>query len=133
MPTAAPKPCRTCAVLVHDGSDTCAQHKRPVWMKRPEVKRMTGRRLQAERVALLRENPFCVDCGTPLFNDTAIRDHEVPLAEGGADTRENTRLMCVACHDRKSEAERLRGRGLTRGGYEKSGRGTVETDRKSVV
>jgi 5-methylcytosine-specific restriction protein A len=122
MPTAAPKPCLTCRALVRDGTSRCPRHKAPAWVKRPEVKRITGRRLQEERAVLFREHPFCYGCSRPVFPDTAVRDHKVPLAEGGADTRENTGLLCHDCHDAKSLAERLRARGASpQGGVEKSG------------
>jgi 5-methylcytosine-specific restriction protein A len=37
------------------------------------------------------------------------RDHIKPLAEGGADDQSNEQGLCHACHEGKSEAERLRG------------------------
>lgn len=38
-----------------------------------------------------------------------IRDHVLPLAEGGADTAANVQGLCDPCHDLKSAAERARG------------------------
>lgn len=43
------------------------------------------------------------------------RDHIVPLSEGGLDDDTNTQGLCDACHEVKSEAERLRGVGRSRG------------------
>ncbi|MCL4695495.1 MAG: HNH endonuclease, partial [Burkholderiaceae bacterium] len=129
MPLAAPKPCTVCRALVRDGTSRCEQHKVVAWGKRPEVQRMTGRRLQAARAALFRERPFCYRCQCVVFPDTAVRDHIKPLAEGGADAPENTALMCHECHDAKSLAERLRARGVTpQGGVEKSSARGSETD-----
>lgn len=39
-----------------------------------------------------------------------IRDHVVPLAEGGPDVRENTQPLCQACSDAKTAREAKRGR-----------------------
>ena len=38
-----------------------------------------------------------------------IRDHIVPLAEGGRDTDDNTQALCEACSDTKTAAESQRG------------------------
>ena len=40
-----------------------------------------------------------------------IRDHIVPLMEGGTDVPENIQPLCQACSDRKTQAEAQRGRG----------------------
>jgi 5-methylcytosine-specific restriction enzyme A len=114
MPNAAPRPCSYpgCGVLVHDGSGRCAKHVREVWVKRPTVaKRITGRRLQALRTALFRENPLCVLCQAEGRVTLATqRDHIKPLAEGGTDTEDNVEGLCEACHEAKSQAEAQRGR-----------------------
>jgi 5-methylcytosine-specific restriction protein A len=39
-----------------------------------------------------------------------IRDHIVPLAEGGQDTETNAQPLCQACSDTKTYAEAQRGR-----------------------
>ena len=41
-----------------------------------------------------------------------IRDHVVPLAEGGHDVDANVQALCVACHDVKTQAEQA-ARGYT--------------------
>ncbi len=38
-----------------------------------------------------------------------MRDHIVPLEEGGTDTEDNVQNICADCHDEKSKAERARG------------------------
>jgi 5-methylcytosine-specific restriction enzyme A len=45
-----------------------------------------------------------------LVRVATIRDHIVPLAEGGADDRANTQALCKSCNDAKAIAESLRGR-----------------------
>ena len=119
MPTAAPKPCTDpgCGVLVRDGSSRCDAHKRTDWRKKPTAtKRMTGRKLQAARAALFKENPLCVKCQEAgRLRPATQRDHIVPLSEGGLDEPDNTQGLCDECHDGKSLAERLRAQRRARG------------------
>lgn len=51
------------------------------------------------------------------------RDHIKPLAEGGADDGDNEQGLCEPCHEAKSKAESMRGRG-----YGKSRAFIPETD-----
>lgn len=125
MPTSAPKPCTVCAVLVHGGDGQCVKHKRVPWLlKRPDVKRTTGRKLQAQRAALFAANPWCAICLPKGMRVLAqIRDHKVPLAEGGSDEDSNIQGICKPCDKVKSAAETARGRGV-----QKSGAPQRETD-----
>ena len=113
MPKAAPKPCGHpgCGVLVRDGTSRCPKHPAKVWAKAPTAtKRVTGRRLQSMRAELFSNNPLCVECQRQGRVTLATqRDHIIPLGEGGADDEGNTQGLCQACHDIKSEAEKLRG------------------------
>lgn len=112
MPKAAPKPCATCGVLVHDGSARCVAHKPVQWLARPEVKRVTGRRLQAMREALFAREPFCRECAKLGRRVLAkIRDHITPLAEDGNDDDSNIQPLCRSCSDIKTAQESQRGRG----------------------
>lgn len=115
MPMASPKPCSHpgCRALVHDGTSRCLVHKRPAWSRTAQqVKRISGRRLQAQREALFAREPLCREClkhgHTTL---AAIRDHIQPLAEGGADTDDNVQPLCRDCSDVKTAGESRRGRG----------------------
>jgi 5-methylcytosine-specific restriction enzyme A len=65
------------------------------------------------RAALFAEQPLCVLClaMTPeVISIATIRDHIIPLAEGGADDETNTQGLCEACSDAKSNREATRGR-----------------------
>lgn len=113
MPMAAPRPCTHpgCRALVRDGSGRCAEHPSS-WVKRKPTKRITGRRLQAMRAALFARQPFCEECARQGRHNLATqRDHRIPLAEGGADDPTNEQALCDPCHEAKSQAEALRGRG----------------------
>jgi 5-methylcytosine-specific restriction enzyme A len=114
MAQTSPKPCTICRTLVHDGTSRCPQHKPAAWTKRPDApRRITGRRLQAERQALFAAEPLCRECRRQGRVTLATqRDHVVPLGEHGLDDRSNTQPLCEACHDAKSEAERARARGI---------------------
>ena len=113
MPMAAPRPCTHvgCTALVSDGSGRCELHPRPQWNKTAQtVKRITGRKLQAMRAQLFKEQPLCAHCLPKGFITQATqRDHIKPLAEGGTDTPDNVQALCAACHQVKSSAEAARG------------------------
>lgn len=120
MPNAAPKPCSHpgCGVLVRDGGGRCAKHPKKQWVTKAATKRTTGRKLQAMRAALFRRCPLCVECQRQGRVTLATqRDHIIPLAEGGADDETNEQGLCIECHDIKSKAERMRGRGLGEGAF----------------
>jgi 5-methylcytosine-specific restriction protein A len=121
MPIAAPKPCSQpgCGVLVRDGSSRCERHKLAAWSTRRQTptKRVTGRRLQRMRQALFQREPLCRECAKHGRTRLATqRDHEIPLAEGGADDETNEQPLCDECHASKSQAESQRGRGRAWGG-----------------
>ena len=118
MPKQSPKPCGQpgCAALVGRGTGYCEAHQRPAWDRRAKpVKRFAGRRLQAARAQLFRSHPLCVLCQVSgRVSIATIRDHVIPLAEGGRDDEGNTQGLCDACHDLKSQAEAARGRGASK-------------------
>lgn len=114
MPQAAPRPCTQpgCGALVRDGSGRCALHPRPAWKKAAgATKRITGRKLQAMRAALFTRDPLCAECKRfGRVTLATLRDHIIPLAEGGQDSDDNVQGLCHACHEGKTLAEALRGR-----------------------
>lgn len=115
MPKAAPKPCTVCGVTVKDGTSRCEVHKRQQWQQVASYKRTTGRKLQQQRYELFCREPFCRECNRKGFlRQAVIRDHIVPLAEGGADDDDNIQPLCQPCSDIKTAAERERGRGRSK-------------------
>ena len=107
MPSAAPYPCTTCRQV------GCTTHMRQPWQSsRPQVKRITGRKLQSLRQALwVKANARCAYCQRVILLTEMIRDHTIPLAEGGQDIETNTQPLCQSCSDAKTQREALRGRG----------------------
>jgi 5-methylcytosine-specific restriction protein A len=67
---------------------------------------LRSRALDRARAALFRDQPFCENCHRAV---ATVRDHVVPLAEGGPETRANTQALCDECHRRKTLAEAKRG------------------------
>lgn len=113
MPTAAPRPCchPGCGVLVRDGSGRCGKHAKEAWAKPvTATKRRTGRWLQEQRAALFRLKPLCAECERHgRVSLACIRDHIIPLAEGGEDNDDNTQGLCDSCNETKTKSESARG------------------------
>lgn len=115
--TARPrKPCTYpgCTALTDGRSSRCPKHPREQWAGNAtsKGKRTTGRALQRARAELFARAPLCAHCEAEgRVAAAVIRDHIVPLAEGGEDVESNTQGLCQACSDRKSEEERKRGIG----------------------
>jgi 5-methylcytosine-specific restriction protein A len=87
-----------------------------------DKRRYKGRDLQRERARLFREQPLCAECAkSGRVTVATIRDHIIPLAEGGQDVPENTQGLCVECHQRKTLAESAKGRGATLKGCDADG------------
>ena len=108
MPSA---PLRYCA---HPGCSEkvphgrCQAHQRVPWQS--EAPRIRGRRLQRLRACLFAERPLCVKCeAIGHVTIATIRDHIVPLAEGGRDDEANVQPLCQACSDAKTQQESARG------------------------
>lgn len=122
MPTSAPKPCTVCSTLVRDGTSRCEAHKVAAWSaRRPDIKRTTGRKLQRQRHELFMREPLCRECERHgRVRQAEIRDHIVPLAEGGADEDSNIQSLCRDCHDEKTAGESKRGRGVANFGATKA-------------
>jgi 5-methylcytosine-specific restriction protein A len=104
MPMKPPTACTRCGRLY------CTDHKRPAWQKRVPTPRIRGRKLQRERKRLFTEQLWCVHClKEGKCTLPMIRDHIVPLAEGGEDVYENTQPLCQVHSDAKTQQEALRG------------------------
>jgi 5-methylcytosine-specific restriction protein A len=79
-------------------------------MDRPPPARIRGRALQRLRGDLFARSPWCVVCLTHGRQIRAtIRDHVIPLAEGGRDDATNEQALCARCSDVKTQAESARG------------------------
>jgi 5-methylcytosine-specific restriction protein A len=114
MPARPPHRCASCHQLVTGPCPTCT---RPAWTRSQPVPRIRGRKLQQMRARLFDAQPLCVVCLAKGCTTVAtIRDHVVPLAEGGPDTQANAQPLCVRCSDTKTRAETQRGRQRTSGG-----------------
>ena len=98
MPLAPPHVCRTC------GRPGCTVHRSVPWRSSTTPPRIRGPKLQRLRMQLLSDQPFC-RCGRVA----TIRDHIVPLAEGGLDTEANVQPLCEDCHAVKTQREAQRG------------------------
>lgn len=111
MPQAAPRPCTQpgCGALVHDGSGRCDAHQRKSWAPRyRHVKRIRGSKLKRLRDELLHRKPLCEECErNGRVSASTVRDHIVPLAEGGTEDESNIQALCDPCHDAKSKRERI--------------------------
>ena len=71
---------------------------------------ITGRGLQAARERLyVQQGGYCAMCNVMTSLKGMVRDHTIPLAEGGPDTEGNTRGLCVPCSEAKTKAEAIRG------------------------
>jgi len=106
MPTAPPRPCPQCGRL------HCQAHQVEAWRtrRRPVVVRIRGRRLQQIRARLFAASPWCVLClKAGRTTRATIRDHVIPLAEGGPDDETNEQALCWQCSDAKTRAEAKRG------------------------
>jgi len=116
MPTAAPKPCSVCGVLVRTGGSRCQQH---VHVGRfgddrrgTRHQRGYGAEWDRKRERILaRDGGLCCPCRR-IGRVTLGRevDHTVPKARGGTDDDDNLQTICRPCHKAKTAAE---ARGLT--------------------
>jgi 5-methylcytosine-specific restriction enzyme A len=105
MPTEPLRPCAVCHAL------GCRQHQPKPWHQRHTGTRLRGRRLQQERARLFDRNPLCVEClRRQTYVLATVRDHIIPLAEGGTDNDANIQGLCNDCHTAKTQAEAARGR-----------------------
>lgn len=101
-PMLPPRRCGRCGRLV-SGRCSC----RPAWSQSRPVHRISGRKLQRLRDQLFNREPICQHCGK---QPSTIRDHIIPLAEGGADNEQNVQALCNTCSDAKTAKESQRGR-----------------------
>lgn len=114
MPDAPKKYCNypLCRNMAKIGA-RCDVHAHKKWdNSRSYSKRVfKGRTLQRERKRLFDAEPLCAECLKVGRDSVAvIRDHIIPLAEGGQDIPSNTQGLCESCNKIKTQKEAQRGR-----------------------
>lgn len=72
-----------------------AQAKRS---ERLAAARANGRHTKEEWAAMLRAMPLCVKCGA---DEHIVKDHIVPIYQGGSDAIENIQPLCHSCNSSK--------------------------------
>jgi 5-methylcytosine-specific restriction protein A len=119
MPQSAPKPCKVCGTLVHDGTSRCAAHKvrdgtfsdrrRGSRHERGYGAEWTKKRDQI----MERDGGLCQTCARAGRVTLAYAvDHKVPKFEGGTDDDENLEAICKPDHVIKTAKENQRARKL---------------------
>ena len=73
------------------------------------TQRIRGRRLQAIRERVLRDNPLCVHCHAQGIVRAAVHvDHIIAVTNGGDDSAwddGNRQSLCAECHAHKTRAD----------------------------
>jgi len=118
MPTAPGHPCPGCKQVIPRGVARCAactetRDQAHGWHSRQghQVTRLRGRALQKARQHLFRAEALCRLCrANGRYKPATVRDHIVPLAEGGTDDDANIQPLCRDCSDAKTRQEQQRGR-----------------------
>jgi 5-methylcytosine-specific restriction protein A len=108
MAIAPPRPCP----VPKCGRFHCTKHPTPAaWRSRTgQVHRIRGRELQRRRAQLFARQPWCVVClGEGRHTRATVRDHRVPLSEGGTEAESNIQALCPDCSDAKTQREAQRG------------------------
>lgn len=68
------------------------------------TERIRGREHDRIRQRILaRDGGVCTRCGIGIGK--LVVDHIIPIHLGGAESDENRKILCVACHKLKSDAE----------------------------
>ena len=68
--------------------------------------RLRGRALQARRLRIWSAHPHCARCGRLTDYPQGFQlDHRIPLFKGGEDKEENLQVLCIQCHDTKTNED----------------------------
>lgn len=123
MPAAAPRPCRHpgCAQLVRDGSGYCQAHQSDARAgtfadarRGSRHERGYGSEWDRTRKRILRRDhglcQVCLSIGRYTPADQV--DHIINKARGGTGADENLQSICRPCHQAKTAAEAMKGRGV---------------------
>lgn len=127
MPTAAPKPCTQCGVLVRDGSSRCVDHKVKAGTfadsrRGSRHERGYGSAWDKTRERILkRDAGLCQPClAQGIVHEGTHVDHKISKAEWrrvhgsleGCDDDSNLQTINAECHKAKTQAEAAAARGL---------------------
>lgn len=108
MPMAPLKQCTWPGCNERQRGARCPAHAVASWRTvGVQVERLRGRALQRARALLFARYPLCQLCNRRL---SEIRDHVVPLAEGGQENESNVQAICAVCSMAKTAIESARGR-----------------------
>ena len=103
-----------CQNVIGSGERVCAEclpYDTPWVNKNADKRKIRGRKLQSERARLFAWQPLCAECERQgRVRIATVRDHIIPLAEGGEDTAANSQGLCDECHKIKTAAEAARGK-----------------------
>lgn len=91
----------------------CPDHERKPWegsTRRANAKAVGATATRRRRYVLRRDNLTCHMCGQIKLEHDLVADHVIPLAEGGPDTTDNVKALCLDCDRIKTQAEAQRGR-----------------------
>lgn len=98
------RPCLVCGVVT--AFPYCAEHAREYDVSVTQARRSKAKAEIMRRRRIKKTGSRCEQCG---HHDPSARtlqlDHRIPLEDGGADTPENTWLLCQRCHLDKTSAE----------------------------
>jgi len=84
------------------GKSRCKAHGGGAWARvDPSAKKHYGGAWQNIRRRVLRERPYCQECGQPAVDV----DHIQAVADGGTDERGNLRSLCRACHKKHTASQ----------------------------
>ena len=106
------------------------------WKCRPGERLMTqGQRYKLKAQMIKRARNTCSGCGYQFSLDRNCHelakenggfelDHKVPIARGGTDSRSNLQILCLPCHDGKTNYNGQKGlkRNMTDGEWRKAGK-----------
>lgn len=80
------------------------------WQNGGTTRTSTAQWRQLKREVTARDGNHCAECGTPGDRRPLQLAHIVGDADGGAETLDNLRLLCVPCHEPETRAESNRGK-----------------------
>ncbi len=97
----------TAGTTIHDGSTEKAIQAALGKLLPPlqkGTKRMGANWTKRMKRMLLRKNPFCIGCKTPVTFETITVDHKIPLNRGGSNRPDNLQGMCRNCNGKKGNS-----------------------------